>query len=58
LIDWTYGDAKVKYSYTVELRDTGTYGFQLPASQIKPCSIETVAGYVAMAKALATELNL
>jgi hypothetical protein len=28
----------IKYSYTFELADTGTYGFTLPASQILPVS--------------------
>uniref|UniRef100_A0A8B9KUK6 Carboxypeptidase A1 n=1 Tax=Astyanax mexicanus TaxID=7994 RepID=A0A8B9KUK6_ASTMX len=34
-IDWTY-DQGIKYSYTFELRDTGLYGFLLPARQIIP----------------------
>lgn len=32
--DWAKGDLKTKYSYTMELRDTGYYGFVLPASEI------------------------
>lgn len=32
--DWAKGTMKLKYSYTVELRDTGRYGFMLPADQI------------------------
>lgn len=39
-IDWTY-DNGVKYSYTFELRDTGRYGFLLPAAQIIPTAEET-----------------
>lgn len=39
--DWAY-DLGVKYSYTFELRDTGYYGFLLPASQIKPTCEETM----------------
>jgi len=35
------------YSYTIELRDTGTYGFQLPANQIVPCGNENYAAFVA-----------
>ncbi|KAG0256614.1 putative metallocarboxypeptidase ecm14 [Mortierella polycephala] len=42
-IDWTYGVANVKYSYFVELRDTGLYGFLLPESEILPSSEETMA---------------
>ncbi|XP_077481064.1 carboxypeptidase B [Stigmatopora argus] len=49
--DWAY-DLGIKYSFTFELRDTGRYGFMLPASQIKPTCEETmlavkyIAGYV------------
>ncbi|XP_067292183.1 carboxypeptidase A1-like [Pseudorasbora parva] len=38
--DWTY-DQGIKYSYTFELRDTGRYGFILPANQIVPTAEET-----------------
>ncbi|XP_024410884.1 carboxypeptidase A1 [Desmodus rotundus] len=39
-IDWTY-EQGIKYSFTFELRDTGLYGFLLPASQIIPTAQET-----------------
>ncbi|XP_072519429.1 carboxypeptidase A1-like [Salminus brasiliensis] len=39
-IDWTY-DQGIKYSYTFELRDSGRYGFILPANQIVPTARET-----------------
>ncbi|XP_053465127.1 carboxypeptidase A1 [Nycticebus coucang] len=39
-IDWTYSQG-IKYSFTFELRDTGRYGFLLPASQIVPTAQET-----------------
>ncbi|XP_022539293.2 carboxypeptidase A1 [Astyanax mexicanus] len=39
-IDWTYNQG-IKYSYTFELRDTGLYGFLLPANQIIPTAEET-----------------
>ncbi|CAM4511512.1 unnamed protein product [Lepidochelys kempii] len=39
-VDWSY-DNGIKYSYTFELRDTGRYGFLLPASQIIPTAEET-----------------
>uniref|UniRef100_A0A673LGQ3 Carboxypeptidase A1 n=1 Tax=Sinocyclocheilus rhinocerous TaxID=307959 RepID=A0A673LGQ3_9TELE len=39
-IDWTYNQG-IKYSYTFELRDTGRYGFLLPADQIVPTAEET-----------------
>ncbi|XP_053111758.1 carboxypeptidase A2-like isoform X2 [Hemicordylus capensis] len=39
-IDWTY-DYGIKYSFAFELRDTGRYGFLLPANQIVPTAQET-----------------
>ncbi|NXD07587.1 CBPA1 Carboxypeptidase, partial [Nothocercus nigrocapillus] len=39
-VDWAY-DNGIKYSYTFELRDTGRYGFLLPASHIVPTATET-----------------
>ncbi|XP_040270258.1 carboxypeptidase A1-like, partial [Bufo bufo] len=38
--DWAYNNG-IKYSYTFELRDTGRYGFILPADQIIPTAEET-----------------
>jgi len=38
--DWAYSKAGVPLSYTIELRDTGTYGFELPANQIIPTGQE------------------
>ncbi|XP_023445183.2 carboxypeptidase B [Dasypus novemcinctus] len=49
--DWAY-DQGIKYSFTFELRDKGTYGFVLPESQIRATCEETmlaikhVASYV------------
>ena len=39
--DWVYAVANVKYSYTIELRDNGTFGFLLPEDQIIPSGEET-----------------
>ncbi|XP_007504383.2 carboxypeptidase A5 [Monodelphis domestica] len=39
-IDWAY-EHNIKYSFSFELRDTGVYGFLLPASQIIPTAEET-----------------
>jgi len=50
--DWYYSEAKVPFSYTIELRDTGTYGFQLPANQIKPTGDENWAGFLYFAQAV------
>ncbi|KAJ8002732.1 hypothetical protein DPEC_G00162000 [Dallia pectoralis] len=48
-IDWTY-DQGIKYSYTFELRDTGRYGFILPANQIIPTAEETWLALMAIMK--------
>ena len=42
--DWAKGKEGIKYSYTIELRDKGRYGFMLPANQIVPTGEETWAG--------------
>merc|ERR1712002_580263 len=39
--DWSKGVGGVKYAYTVELRDTGYWGFMLPPEQIIPTGEET-----------------
>lgn len=46
--DWAYEKANVKYSYTIELRDTGSHGFLLPRQQIIPTGEETFNGLLAM----------
>jgi murein tripeptide amidase MpaA len=51
--DYAYGACGIKYSYTVELRDTGRYGFLLPPDQIVPSGEETLAGVIALANFIA-----
>lgn len=46
--DWTYDVAGVPLSYTIELRDTGEYGFVLPPDQIIPNGEEYLEGLVAL----------
>lgn len=55
--DWAKGKAGIKYSYTVELRDKGRYGFLLPASQIIPTGRETFAAVKAMAKSVIDQIE-
>lgn len=50
--DWAYGVLGVKYSFALELRDKGQYGFALPANQIIPTGMETFAAIKAMGAAL------
>jgi carboxypeptidase A1 len=47
-LDWAYAKGGVKYSYAVELRDTGRHGFILPADQIVPSGEETLAAVIAL----------
>ncbi|OWA53087.1 Carboxypeptidase B [Hypsibius exemplaris] len=42
--DFAKGRTQIKYVYTVELRDTGEFGFLLPAEQILPSGLETFEG--------------
>jgi hypothetical protein len=49
--DYTDVPGNSTYSYTYELRDTGRYGFSLPATQIQPTVRETWEGVVSMLKA-------
>jgi hypothetical protein len=42
-------------SFTVELRDTGEYGFELPAEQIVPTGEEALAGLLAMVEVALAE---
>ncbi|OXB79835.1 UNVERIFIED_CONTAM: hypothetical protein H355_000997 [Colinus virginianus] len=47
--DWAY-DLGIKYSFTFELRDTGTYGFLLPSAQIRPTCIEALSAVKVIAQ--------
>ena len=44
-VDYANDVTKAQYSFTSELRDTGNYGFVLPANQILPSGIEAYAGF-------------
>ncbi|KCV71217.1 hypothetical protein H696_02168 [Fonticula alba] len=57
--DWFYGSEATRYNggfrsagYTIELRDTGRYGFLLPPEQILPTGEESYAAVLAMARDL------
>ncbi|EDO45321.1 predicted protein [Nematostella vectensis] len=47
-MDWATGVLGIEYSYGLELRDEGKYGFVLPANQILPTGVETFAAIKAM----------
>ncbi|CAN7991945.1 unnamed protein product [Ixodes hexagonus] len=48
-LDWVYDKAKVKYSFVVELRDRGLFGFILPREYIIPTGEELFNGVKAVA---------
>jgi len=52
--DWAKGGAGIRYSYTIELPDTGSYGFILPASKIIQVGSEAVRATKAMIQDLST----
>ncbi|WWC95761.1 hypothetical protein V866_002627 [Kwoniella sp. B9012] len=57
-IDYSYGVTDVRWSYSAELRDTGTYGFMLPPKLIRPTADEITAGLMYLAKFIyALEVN-
>ena len=48
--DYAYGVCGITYSWVVELRDTGEFGFLLPPEEIIPTGEEIFAGVATMAK--------
>ena len=56
-LDYPKGALNVKYSYLMEMRGEGTYGFIAPPSEILPTSLEQWAGLTAMAKYIMTIRN-
>lgn len=56
-VDWAHSKMNIKYSFALELRDTGRHGFMLPVDQIKPTVEETWSGVSAMALEIAKEFK-
>jgi hypothetical protein len=54
--DWVLGD-RGKLSWTIELRDTGAYGFVAPASEIIPTGEENYAGVLTLIDYVALPLR-
>ncbi|XP_011494644.1 PREDICTED: carboxypeptidase B-like [Ceratosolen solmsi marchali] len=50
--DWAKAHLKIKYTYTVELRDKGQSGFVLPAKYIKPTAEEALAAVLVMTRTI------
>ena len=54
-LDWTLGELGIPYSYGMELRDTGAYGFLLPPEQIIPTGEEAFAFHLTAAREIIKE---
>ena len=52
--DWAKAIHKIKYTYTIELRDKGRYGFVLPARYIIPTAKEALAAVNVITEACKT----
>jgi len=50
--DWFYGERNI-YAWTFELRDTGQFGFILPATEIVPTGEETLAAVLHLGESVA-----
>ncbi|XP_026675212.1 carboxypeptidase B-like [Ceratina calcarata] len=49
--DWAKAILKLKYAYTIELRDTGKFGFVLPSRYIIPTAKEALAAVMVVTEA-------
>lgn len=49
--DWAKAILKIKYTFTVELRDTGKHGFVLPSRYIIPTAKEALAAVIVVTEA-------
>lgn len=56
-VDWVYGDRGVR-AITTELRDTGQFGFVLPAEQILPQCIELLPAMLYYADRVSARLDI
>merc|ERR1712183_853025 len=56
-LDWALGVAGIPYVYSIELRDTGHYGFILPTDQIIPTSEEVWAFHKVAAEEMLAEFG-
>ena len=55
--DWSQDVAGIDINYTIELRDTGEFGFLLPEDQIIPTGQELLAGMKVLAEHIKTKYN-
>jgi len=50
--DWAKGGAGIRYSYTIELPDTGAHGFILPANKIASVARQALNAVISMTESL------
>ncbi len=55
-IDWAYGVAGVKYSYTMELRQS-EFGFEVPPADIEPNGMDVLAFHLSVAQDIVEEVK-
>lgn len=57
-LDWFYHEMKVRYSYQIKLRDTGSYGFLLPKENIVPTGEEMLDAVLYFGRFMLGEVGL
>ena len=57
-LDWFYHELKVKYSYQIKLRDTGSWGFLLPKENIAPTGEEMLDAVLYFGRYMLGEVGL
>lgn len=56
-MDWAKSKLGVPYTFEWELRDTGRYGFLLPAEQIVPTALETLDSIISILQDVSAALS-
>jgi extracellular matrix protein 14 len=57
-LDWFYHEMRVKYSFQIKLRDTGSYGFLLPKDSIVPTGEEILDAVLYLGRFMLGEIGL